>query len=68
MKKVQINDEIIIQKPDEKKYSQPVCFEDRDESVSLVQIGNKINVISPLGCSILQQKAANTLIQYLKEQ
>jgi len=68
MKKVQINDEIIIQKPDEKKYPQLVCFEDRDEGVSLVQIGNKINVISPLGCSILQQKAANTLIQYLKEQ
>jgi hypothetical protein len=39
-----------------------------DESVSLVQIGNKINVISPLVCSKLQQKTANTLIQYLKKQ
>ena len=68
MKKVQKYDEIIIQNPDEKKHSQPVFFEDRDESVSLVQIGNKINVISPLVCSKLQQKAANALIQYLKEQ
>jgi len=68
MKKVQKYDEIIIQNPVDKKHSQPVYFEDRDESVSLVQIGNKINVISPLVCSKLQQKAANALIQYLKEQ
>ena len=68
MKKVKIYDEIIIKNPSKKKHSQPVYFEDRDESVSLVQIGNKINVISPFVCSKLQQKAANTLIQYLKEQ
>jgi hypothetical protein len=68
MKKVLIYDENIIKNPSKKKHSQPVYFEDRDESVSLVQIGNKINVISPLVCSKLQQKTANTLIQYLKKQ
>ena len=67
MKKVLIYDENIIQNLEEKKHSQPVYFEDRDESVSLVQIGNKINVISPLVRSNLQQKAANALIQYLRE-
>jgi hypothetical protein len=66
MKKVQIYDEIIIKNPDKKKHSQPIYFEDRDESVSLVQIGNKINVVSPLVCSKLQQKAANALIRHLK--
>ena len=67
MKKVLIYDENIIKNPSKKKHSQPVYFEDRDESVSLIQIGNKINLVAPLVCSQLQQKAAHRLIQYLKK-
>ena len=67
MKKIIKYCENVIQTPAEKKYSQPVFFEDRDESVSLIQIGNKINLVAPLVCSQLQQKAAHRLIQYLKK-
>jgi hypothetical protein len=67
MKKIIKYCENVIQNPAEKKYSQPVFFEDRDESVSLIQIGNKINLVAPLVCSQLQQKAAHRLIQYLKK-
>jgi len=67
MKKVLIYDENIIQNLEEKKHSPPVFFEVGEESLSLIQIGNKINVISPLVRSNLQQKAANALIQYLRE-
>jgi hypothetical protein len=67
MKKIIKYCENVIQNHAEKKHSQPVFFEDRDESVSLIQIGNKINLVAPLVCSQLQQKAAHTLIQYLNK-
>jgi hypothetical protein len=50
------------------KNSQTVYFEDEDECVSLVQIGDKIKVVSPQVISKIQQRAVNTLIQYLQKQ
>ncbi|HIA57104.1 MAG TPA: hypothetical protein EYN97_06760 [Candidatus Lambdaproteobacteria bacterium] len=50
------------------KNSQTVYFEDEDECVSLVQIGDKIKVVSPQVISKIQQRAVNALIQYLQKQ
>ena len=50
------------------KWARTVYFEDEDECVSLVQIGDKIKVVSPQVISKIQQRAVNTLIQYLQKQ
>ena len=68
MKKVPKHYENVIQNPAVKKNSQSVYFEDQDESVSLVQIGDKIKVVSPHVFSKTQQKAVNALKQYLQKQ
>ncbi|MDG2066445.1 MAG: hypothetical protein P8L36_15840 [SAR324 cluster bacterium] len=67
MKKVPKSYENIIQNPEEKKHSQSVYFADENESVSLVQIGKKIKVVSPQVISKIQQRAVNVLTQYLKK-
>ena len=48
MKKVPKNYENVFQIPEVKKHSQSVYFEVENESVSLVQIGENIKVVSPL--------------------
>ena len=66
MKKVPKSYENVIQNPEVQKHSQSVYFEDEDECVSLVQIGDKIKVVSPQVISKIQQRAVNVLTQYLK--
>ena len=68
MKKVPKHYKNVIRNPEMNKNSQTVYFEDEDECVSLVQIGDKIKVVSPQVISKIQQRAVNTLIQYLQKQ
>ena len=68
MKKVPKHYNNVIRNPEMNKNSQTVYFEDEDECVSLVQIGDKIKVVSPQVISKIQQRAVNTLIQYLQKQ
>ena len=68
MKKVPKSYENIIQNTEVKKHSQSVYFEDENESVSLVQIGENIKVVSKPVFSKIQQKSVNALTQYLKKQ
>ncbi|HIN47531.1 MAG TPA: hypothetical protein EYM80_04820 [Deltaproteobacteria bacterium] len=68
MKKVPKHYKNVIRNPEMNKNSQTVYFEDEDECVSLVQIGDKIKVVSPQVISKIQQRAVNALIQYLQKQ
>ena len=68
MKKVPKHYKNVIRNPEMNKNSQTVYFEDEDECVSLVQIGDKIKVVSPQVISKIQQRAVNTLIQYFQKQ
>ena len=68
MKKVPKHYKNVIRNPEMNKNSQTVYFDDKDECVSLVQIGDKIKVVSPQVISKIQQRAVNTLIQYLQKQ
>ena len=68
MKKVPKHYKNVIRNPEMNKNSQTVYFEDEDESVSLVQIGDKIQVVSPQVISKIQQRTVNALIQYLQKQ
>lgn len=68
MKKVPKHYKNVHRNPEMNKNSQTVYFEDEDECVSLVQIGDKIKVVSPQVISKIQQRAVNTLIQYLQKQ
>jgi|TARA_B100000809_G_scaffold112158_1_gene110685 cation transport ATPase len=68
MKKVPKHYKNVNRNPEMNKNSQTVYFEDEDECVSLVQIGDKIKVVSPQVISKIQQRAVNTLIQYLQKQ
>ena len=68
MKKVPKHYKNVIRNPEMNKNSQTVYFEDEDECVSLVQIGDKIKVVSPQVISKIQQRAVNSLIQYLQKQ
>ncbi|HIO83072.1 MAG TPA: hypothetical protein EYG61_03465 [Deltaproteobacteria bacterium] len=68
MKKVPKHYKNVIRNPEMNKNSQTVYFDDEDECVSLVQIGDKIKVVSPQVISKIQQRAVNTLIQYLQKQ
>ena len=67
MKKVPKHYKNVNRNPEMNKNSQTVYFEDEDECVSLVQIGDKIKVVSPQVISKIQQRAVNTLIQYLQK-
>ena len=67
MKKVPKSYENVIRNPEMNKNSQTVYFDDEDECVSLVQIGDKIKVVSPQVISKIQQRAVNVLTQYLKK-
>jgi hypothetical protein len=67
MKKVPKSYENVIRNPEMNKNSQSVYFEDEYECVSLVQIGDKIKVVSPQVISKIQQRAVNVLTQYLKK-
>ena len=66
MKKVPKHYKNVIRNPEMNKNSQTVYFDDEDECVSLVQIGDKIKVVSPQVISKIQQRAVNVLTQYLK--
>ena len=68
MKKVPKHYKNVNRNPEMNKNSQTVYFEDEDECVSLFQIGDKIKVVSPQVISKIQQRAVNTLIQYLQKQ
>ena len=68
MKKVPKHYKNVNRNPEMNKNSQTVYFEDEDECVSLVQIGDKIKVVSPQVISKIQQRALNALTQYLKKQ
>ena len=68
MKKVPKHYKNVIRNPEMNKNSQTVYFEDEDECVSLVQIGDKIKVVSPQVISKIQQRTVNALIQYLQKQ
>ena len=68
MKKVPKHYKNVNRNPEMNKNSQTVYFEDEDECVSLVQIGDKIKLVSPQVISKIQQRAVNTLIQYLQKQ
>ena len=70
MKKVPKNFKNVIQNLAEEKFSQCVFIKDENESVSVsvIQIGDKIKVVSPPVLSKIQQKAVNALTQYLKKQ
>ena len=68
MKKVPKHYKNVIRNPEMNKNSQTVYFEDEDESVSLVQIGENIKVVSKPVFSKIQQKSVNALTQYLKKQ
>ena len=68
MKKVPKHYKNVIRNHEMNKNSQTVYFEDEDESVSLVQIGDKIQVVSPQVISKIQQRTVNALIQYLQKQ
>ena len=68
MKKVPKHYKNVIRNPEMNKNSQTVYFDDEDECVSLVQIGDKIKVVSPQVISKIQQRAVNALIQYLQKQ
>ena len=67
MKKVPKHYKNVIRNHEMNKNSQTAYFDDEDESVSLVQIGDKIKVVSPQVLSKIQQRAVNVLIQYLKK-
>ena len=67
MKKVPKHFKNVIRNPEMNKNSQTVYFEDEDECVSLVQIGDKIKVVSPQVISKIQQRAVNVLTQYFKK-
>ena len=62
MKKVPKHYKNVNRNPEMNKNSQTVYFEDEDECVSLVQIGDKIKVVSPQVISKIQQRAVNALI------
>ena len=66
MKKVPKHYKNVIRNHEMNKNSQTAYFDDEDESVSLVQIGDKIKVFSPYVFSKTQQKTVNVLIQYLQ--
>ena len=68
MKKVPKHYKNVIRNHEMNKNSQTVYFEDEDECVSLVQIGDKIKVVSPQVISKIQQRVVNALTQYLKKQ
>ena len=68
MKKVPKHYKNVNRNPEMNKNSHTVYFEDEDECVSLVQIGDKIKVVSPQVISKIQQRAVNALIQYLQKQ
>lgn len=68
MKKVPKHYKNVIRNPEMNKNSQTVYFEDEDECVSLVQIGDKIKVVSPQVISKIQQRTVNALTQYLQKQ
>ena len=68
MKKVPKHYKNVIRNPEMNKNSQTVYFDDEDECVSLVQIGDKIKLVSPQVISKIQQRAVNSLIQNLQKQ
>ena len=68
MKKVPKHYKNVNRNPEMNKNSQTVYFDDEDECVSLVQIGDKIKVVSPQVISKIQRRAVSALTQYLKKQ